>query len=122
MGLWNWFIQKKQKEEIIISDPEELGKGIRTYSTKFNFLRNRYSFQEIDKLGMKDRTGRVVGAWRLIKSADDALGDIFIPLYKYKRTLAHRKYSKPIKRWYARSNRRHPTKAEAIMWEELRRN
>ena len=33
----------------------------------------------------------------------------------------HRKYSKPIKKWYAKCNRRHLTKIEKIMWEELRK-
>jgi very-short-patch-repair endonuclease len=34
---------------------------------------------------------------------------------------SHRRYAKPETRFYARSNRRHPTDAEKLMWEELKR-
>ena len=36
---------------------------------------------KIKQLGMKDKSGRKVKVWRLVKSAFDEMNDIYIPIY-----------------------------------------
>lgn len=49
------------------------------------------------------------------------LWDWFAVKKKKRKIPPHRKYAKPIKKWYARVNRRNPTKEERVLWEELRK-
>ena len=84
----SWFFVRDKKNKrfkgiIKKWDPERLHKINRdnAYSKKIKNPKNTYYSQEINKLGMKDKKGKNVKVWRLVKSSYDEMNDLYIPIY-----------------------------------------
>ena len=77
---------KNYSHTIKLWDPEGLHKVNRdnAYSRQIKNPKNIYDSQTIRRIGMKDKNGRDVKVWRLVKSAYDEMNDLYIPIY-YKR-------------------------------------
>jgi len=81
--LWLYPKEKRDIETIKRWDPERLHmvNQDNASSKQIRNPKNTYYSQEIKQLGMKDKSGRKVKVWRLVKSAFDEMNDIYIPIY-----------------------------------------
>jgi len=75
--------KKNLYKNIKIWDPENLHEIDldNAWSHQIKSPKNTYYSTEIRQLGMQDRKGKRVRVWRLVKSAFDEMGDIYIPIY-----------------------------------------
>lgn len=127
MGLWDWFMQrrKNKKSKLLHLTLEESKKkceeiGATQEEIDFALKGVKYVCEKCGyHSGIVRRCPACNGLVRYHQLYERILENR--ELFKKRKWLPHKKYSKPIKGWYAKCNRRNPTEAEAKLWEELKR-